>query len=1212
MPIFLGGFQRFDENPSGISKAQSATKDQSKFPLLTFVDSNGTSPTQSSTRWDNIGQHGSTDDSEWSAQLGSGESSWPPLHMNSSSNEKADGRDQQNIFPNSRIILKPPTERRKEKIVGDSKEHNEDSPVPPAVSMEDDNWVTFESSHEKGKFGKTEEGIDSDWPYNDAPTKTKSSNKKKIGQKNQPKNQIAKKTTMQAGTGLSKFKLAAHPNDASISMVENKVTPPDLEEQQTLSTAPSSSRDWYGGILSSESSSDESELKMDPQTIVSEETHSGAVRPGSNSDRIPRETPFYSQNHKDSIDEEEVAENHTCERSSNDSFGPPNVIVPKNSGDAGASITSELTFDHTVKIAKGRESCKNLSSVASNSAFIGPRESSDIVGETSSPNIEHACDEVVGNAIKLESSRRDDEAHPREFKTKQLVSASKEIERVSREPDSKSSQSGQHNPDDHLNDRTSTDYRDSLLLQRFMKMAAPIIKEGGIPIDQEEPIRKAATRLGISLEPEPTPQMVIDDSKSPEKISTEAKSDAEVVSSKLFQAAKRKRDVSRGVVEEKMSIKSTSDTFPTEVTSSIAVVPTDVTDSKNRSSGSKEQVNSGEDQTEDNQSSKNLPVTAEITEIQSENSIPIDSTTRTGQISCEQSELIEMGFSRAVPQNTENIDNVDKMGRYTLTNSADMEALCEDSSDESSCESIVRERNANITTTKLDPEPSGLVNTLDHEQMQPDHNEVVPNLASESTTEIQFKEETDDSGWEETFDVGFPQIVTAQDSECITDSQAIDIWNVGENDVNFQTMETNAEENDLQKNVPQKIEEKLSTSPKERKQNADFVGRKTSSIDASILNHKERQQPKPEYPCKRKLGGIGSRQKPTLPPVPEMSIVSPQTQCHSLRIRESPSEKRSMPSTDCPPTSRLQAEKCEPISATVTIPSVSSIGGPCESCSDVFDLDGDADLDVQQSSSSDATFMNLELSIPVFKDKPIGSTMEEIALLNKFLIIAGPNFNGVDLTVEERERIHDEALKSNIPENFLNRILDQSAGILRWEDSSVLSASSLLTERSNWKRRGQSSKYVANTPGGSSSIRTRNTVSTSSTFYSKRSRGTELFSTVSGMGDNPSSSLSVNTRDDTVYDGGIHAPPPSVVAAAGGWTCMFNSQKNFWSDLQSQVINTVGAAVVGGDADSIIGGQSDTAGGGAPDDISWTTVGVKSTATSTVNNNKPTPNVVGI
>jgi hypothetical protein len=136
---------------------------------------------------------------------------------------------------------------------------------------------------------------------------------------------------------------------------------------------------------------------------------------------------------------------------------------------------------------------------------------------------------------------------------------------------------------------------------------------------------------------------------------------------------------------------------------------------------------------------------------------------------------------------------------------------------------------------------------------------------------------------------------------------------------------------------------------------------------------------------------------------------------------------------------------------------------------------------------------------------PLGATVEEIGLLNRFLKVVGPGFNGNDLSLADRERIHDAALRENIPGTFLNQMLDQSAGIRRWEDKSVSSTVSGCTRK--YRRRkhkladphspGASTHYTGRsyqTKTTTSSRSTRRTAYTARTGYSSASNSTGYYS----------------------------------------------------------------------------------------------------------------------
>ena len=55
-------------------------------------------------------------------------------------------------------------------------------------------------------------------------------------------------------------------------------------------------------------------------------------------------------------------------------------------------------------------------------------------------------------------------------------------------------------------------------------------------------------------------------------------------------------------------------------------------------------------------------------------------------------------------------------------------------------------------------------------------------------------------------------------------------------------------------------------------------------------------------------------------------------------------------------------------------------------------------------------------------------------MLNLFMSIAGPKLSKSDLTGDDREQIHNTAVRMGLPDGFINKVLDQSVGILRWED----------------------------------------------------------------------------------------------------------------------------------------------------------------------------------
>ncbi len=71
------------------------------------------------------------------------------------------------------------------------------------------------------------------------------------------------------------------------------------------------------------------------------------------------------------------------------------------------------------------------------------------------------------------------------------------------------------------------------------------------------------------------------------------------------------------------------------------------------------------------------------------------------------------------------------------------------------------------------------------------------------------------------------------------------------------------------------------------------------------------------------------------------------------------------------------------------------------------------------------------------KAKPLGSSTQEIKMLNTFLSVVGRKLHASTLSIDEREEIHNRAIKAGLPEDFVNKILDQTAGIVRWEEQSV-------------------------------------------------------------------------------------------------------------------------------------------------------------------------------
>ncbi|KAG7359639.1 hypothetical protein IV203_034737 [Nitzschia inconspicua] len=121
---------------------------------------------------------------------------------------------------------------------------------------------------------------------------------------------------------------------------------------------------------------------------------------------------------------------------------------------------------------------------------------------------------------------------------------------------------------------------------------------------------------------------------------------------------------------------------------------------------------------------------------------------------------------------------------------------------------------------------------------------------------------------------------------------------------------------------------------------------------------------------------------------------------------------------------------------------------------------------------SDFTFVAEQLQETLPRDKkgtkPLGASEFEIKMINKFLAIAGPEFDGSHLSIEQREIIHNNALKAGLSETFINRMLDQSAGILSWEQTSTVS--------DQHSEKSKSRKAVLETPSGSTrTIRTKDT-----------------------------------------------------------------------------------------------------------------------------------------
>lgn len=115
------------------------------------------------------------------------------------------------------------------------------------------------------------------------------------------------------------------------------------------------------------------------------------------------------------------------------------------------------------------------------------------------------------------------------------------------------------------------------------------------------------------------------------------------------------------------------------------------------------------------------------------------------------------------------------------------------------------------------------------------------------------------------------------------------------------------------------------------------------------------------------------------------------------------------------------------------------------------------------------------------KGKPLGASLDEIEYINRFLKIAGPDFDGSQLSIGERENLHDQSLQAGIPEDFINRLLDQSAGIIAWEQRSVSSSvkeeGNCTTRHRNGKgRRAIESSSPAASTTGTRSVQTKDSV----------------------------------------------------------------------------------------------------------------------------------------
>jgi hypothetical protein len=63
------------------------------------------------------------------------------------------------------------------------------------------------------------------------------------------------------------------------------------------------------------------------------------------------------------------------------------------------------------------------------------------------------------------------------------------------------------------------------------------------------------------------------------------------------------------------------------------------------------------------------------------------------------------------------------------------------------------------------------------------------------------------------------------------------------------------------------------------------------------------------------------------------------------------------------------------------------------------------------------------------REKPIGASLNEIEMINIFLTVLGPDFDG-SLSTKELEALHHRSRKAGLTKEFTNSMLDQSAGIL--------------------------------------------------------------------------------------------------------------------------------------------------------------------------------------
>lgn len=158
--------------------------------------------------------------------------------------------------------------------------------------------------------------------------------------------------------------------------------------------------------------------------------------------------------------------------------------------------------------------------------------------------------------------------------------------------------------------------------------------------------------------------------------------------------------------------------------------------------------------------------------------------------------------------------------------------------------------------------------------------------------------------------------------------------------------------------------------------------------------------------------------------------------------------------------------------------------------------------------------------------RPLGATIEEIDMINKFLFVAGPDFDGANLTSDERALLYGKALLVGIEEGFVNRLLDQSAGIQLFERSRLSNTGS-----------GDSDPSVSTSPrlGSPSestvtgqSLRTKDTVGVSMDDHTKTTIGT---------------SYSESTYDEE----GFHKKTPKTDA---NFSCLANI---FWMESSNIV-----------------------------------------------------------